>query len=394
MPLPVYLLAVAVFAMGTSEFMLAGLLPDLAADIGVSVAAAGLLTAAFAVGMTAGAPLAAALTRTWPRRPALLAFLGLFLAAHVIGAATENFGVLLATRVAAALANAGFLAVALTAAAALAGPDRRGRALAILLSGTTIATVAGVPGGALLGGLLSWRAVFWAVALLCVPAALGLLRGLPAAAEDPPALRTELGRLRSPRLLLAMALGALVNAGTFATFTFIAPLVTHGAGLGPTWVPVALVLFGIGAFLGVNTAGRLADRSPGPVIAAGGPALLLGWCALALTAAHPVAVLTLAFILGALSFGVGATLIARVLHESSGAPTMAGAYATSALNIGAVAGPVAAAFALDAGPTGPVWTSAVLVAAALALVLAFRRTALPQRLTTCDAFTSGDLFWV
>ncbi|MFK4546965.1 putative MFS family arabinose efflux permease [Streptomyces tendae] len=180
MPLPLYLLAVAVCAMGTSEFMLAGLLPDIASDLGVGVGTAGTLTSAFATGMVVGAPLVAALARSRPGRSSLLAFVLAFAAAHAVGALTTSFPVLVATRVVAALANAGFLAVALTAAAALVPADRKGRALAVLLSGTTVATVAGVPGGALLGTLLGWRATFWAVALLCLPAALGVLAGFPA----------------------------------------------------------------------------------------------------------------------------------------------------------------------------------------------------------------------
>lgn len=373
MPLPVYLLALAVFAMGTSEFMLAGLLPDIAADLGVPVATAGLLTTGFALGMVAGAPLFAALARRWPPRTSLLAFLGLFLAAHVAGAATEHFAVLLATRVIAAFANAGFLAVALTATAALVAPDRKGRALAVLLGGTTIATIAGVPGGALLGALLDWRATFWAVALLCLPAALGVLRGLPDTGEPHGTrLRTELAVLRRPRLVLVMALGALVNAATFGAFTYIAPVVTETAGLGDLWVPVVLVLFGAGSFTGVTVAGRCSDHRPGLVLAAAGPPLLLGWCVLALGAAHPALLFTLAFAQGALAFAVGSTLIARVLYEAADAPTMAGSYATAALNVGAAAGPVLAGPAL-ADPAGPLWTAAVLVAAALPLAVANRR---------------------
>ncbi|MQM24689.1 Cmx/CmrA family chloramphenicol efflux MFS transporter [Glycomyces albidus] len=380
MPLAVYFLAVAVFAMGTSEFMLAGLLPDLAADIHVDLGAAGLLTSAFAVGMVVGAPLTAALARTWPQRSSLLAFIAVFAAAHVLGAVTDDFAALLATRVIAAVANAGFLALALTAAAGLVAPDRKGRALAVLLSGTTVATVVGVPGGALLSALLDWRATFWAVALLCLPAALGILRGVPArveASETPaaPALAAELAQLRRPRLLLVMFLGALVNAATFGVLTYLHPIVTDVAGLEELWVPVALVLFGIGSYAGVTAAGRLSDHRPGPVIAVAGPLLLAGWAAMGASAANPVALLALVFVQGVLAFAVGSTLIARVLYEGAGAPTLAGAYATAALNVGAAAGPLAAAAALGTGSggTGPVWAGAVLMAAALLTAVPFRR---------------------
>ncbi|WP_433492312.1 Cmx/CmrA family chloramphenicol efflux MFS transporter [Nocardia grenadensis] len=376
MPFALYLLALAVFAMGTSEFVLAGLVPDIAADLGVGLGATGLLTSAFAIGMMVGAPLMAGLARNWPIRSSLLCFLLLFLAAHIAGAVTGSFAVLVVTRVVAAVANAGFLAVALTAAAALVPAGRQGRALAILLGGTALATVAGVPGGALLGTMLGWRATFWAIVLLCLPAAAGVLAGIPgrsgqAAAPD---LRGELAQLRRPRLLTVMLLAALVNAATFGSFTFLAPLVTGTGELGPLWVPVVLVLFGTGSFAGVTVAGRLSDQHAAAVIAVGGPLLCGGWFALALTAGCPVALLFLVCLLGALSFGVGSTLIARVLYEAADAPTMAGSYATAALNAGAAAGPAMAGFALATGwgDRGPMWVSGVLVGVALLPALRFR----------------------
>ncbi|WP_225810681.1 Cmx/CmrA family chloramphenicol efflux MFS transporter [Streptomyces spinosus] len=379
MPLPLYLLAMAVFAMGTSEFMLAGLLPDIASDFGVTVGTAGTLTSAFAIGMIVGAPLMAVLARDRSGRSSLLGFVLVFLTAHAVGAATPDFPVLFATRVVAALANAGFLAVALTVAGTLVTPDRKGRALAVLLSGTTVATIAGVPGGAVLGTLLGWRASFWAVAASCLPAAIGVLTAIPARPaeadeSDGPALRAEFAQLKSRRLLLVMLLGALVNAATFASFTFLAPVVTGTAGLGELWVPVTLVLFGAGSFVGVTAAGRLSDQRPGLVLAAGGPLLLLGWPALAVLADEPAALLSLVFAQGALSFAVGGTLITRVLYEAAGAPTMAGSYATAALNVGAAAGPLVAATALGtgAGHLGPLWASGLLVTVALLIAFPLR----------------------
>ncbi|MDT9683099.1 MFS transporter [Streptomyces sp. TRM76323] len=379
MPLPLYLLALAVFAMGTSEFMLAGLLPDIASDLDVTVGTAGTLTSAFAIGMIVGAPLVAALARNWPRRSSLLGFVLAFAAAHAVGAITTSFPLLFATRIVAALANAGSLAVALTAAATLVPPDKKGRALAVLLSGTTVATIAGVPGGSVLGALLGWRATFWAVAALCLPAALGVLTGLPARRErsdaaDGPALRAELAQLARPRLILVMLLGALVNAATFASFTFLAPVVTGTAGLSELWIPVVLVLFGAGSFVGVTVAGRLSDQRPGLVITVGGPVLLLGWPALAVLADEPVALFALVFVQGALSFALGSTLITRVLYEAAGAATMAGSYATAALNVGAAVGPLIAATALStaAGDLGPLWASGLLVTVALLIAFPLR----------------------
>ncbi|WP_416531340.1 Cmx/CmrA family chloramphenicol efflux MFS transporter [Streptomyces coelicoflavus] len=392
MPLALYLLAMAVFAMGTSEFMLAGLLPGIASDLGVTVGTAGALTSAFAIGMVVGAPLMAGLARTWPARSGLLGFVLVFAAAHVLGATTGNFPVLFATRVVAALANAGFLAVALTTAAQLVPADRKGRALAVLLSGTTAATIAGVPAGAVLGTVLGWRATFWAVAVLCLPAALGILKGVPAGpgrGDEPhrPALRAELTRLRSGRLALVMLLGALVNAATFASFTFLAPVVTDTAGLGDLWISVVLVLFGVGSFVGITVAGRVSDHRPGLVVLLGGPLLLLGWPALAVLAHRPAALLVLVFVQGALSFALGSTLITRVLYEAAGAPTMAGSYATAAFNIGAAVGPFIAAASLGTtfGDLGPLWVSGLLVAVALLVAFPFQAViAAPGRSAETD----------
>lgn len=171
-----------------------------------------------------------------------------------------------------------------------------------------------------------------------------------------------------------MLLGALVNAATFASFTFLAPVVTDTAGLGDLWISVALVLFGAGSFAGVTVAGRLSDRRPAQVLAVAGPLLLVGWPALAMLADRPVALLILVFVQGALSFALGSTLITRVLYEAAGAPTMAGSYATAALNVGAAAGPLVAATTLGhtTGNLGPLWASGLLVAVALLVAFPFR----------------------
>ncbi|MFG2493486.1 Cmx/CmrA family chloramphenicol efflux MFS transporter [Streptomyces caniferus] len=375
MPLVLHLLRLAVFAQGTSEFMLSGLLPDIARDLHISVSAAGSLTSAFAVGMAIGAPLMAMLSMRWSRRRALLTFLVTFLLVHVVGALTTHYAVLLATRVLAALANAGFLAVALTTAAAMVPPDAKGRATSVLLGGTTLACVAGVPAGALLGELWGWRSAFWAVALVSLPAVLAILRSVPDgraahSADRGPGARGELCALRSPRLVVILLLGALVNGATFCTFTYLAPLVTGVTGFGAGWVPAVLALFGLGSFVGVSCAGRLADTRPVPLLVSGGAALLLGWTVLALTAGSPVAALVLFFVQGALSFAVGSTLVSQVLYAATGAPTLGGGFATAALNVGAATGPWCGGAAITAGLgyRSPLWVSALLTA--LALVLA------------------------
>jgi len=346
--------------------------PDIAIGLGVSVGAAGLLTSAFAAGMVIGAPLMAVFARRWPARVSLLTFVIAFAAAHIASAVTSSFGVLLGARVIAALANAGFLAVALRTATAMVAADRRGRALAVLLGGTTTATVLGVPGGALLGTAFGWRATFWAIALLCLPAALGIALGVRGRSEVDtagPTLRAELALLRTRPLMAVMLLGALVNGATFAAFTFLAPVVTDTAGLAPMWVTLALMLFGVGSFLGVSIAGRLSDHRPGRVLAVGGPLLVLGWLALAMLAGHPWLLLVLVFAEAVLAFAVGSTLIARVLYAAAGAPTMGGSYATAALNLGAACGPAIAALSLACGTLGPIWVAAALSGVAVLAAL-------------------------
>lgn len=390
MPFALYQLALVVFAMGTSEFMLAGLVPDISTYFAVSVGTAGLLTSAFAAGMVIGAPAMAAFTRRLPVKATLLGCVLVFALSHVVGALTPDFTVLFITRVIAAIVNAGFLAVALGAATKLVAPDAKGRAVAVLLAGTTVATVAGVPAGALLGTALGWQSTFWAIALLCVPAAIGIAAGFTTRTDDSskeespspspsPSLRAELAQLTSPRLVLTMLLAALVNAGTFATLTFLAPIVTDTAGLSQWWVSVALVLFGVGSFFGVTAAGRLSDARPRIVIVVGGSILVLGWVALALFATNPAALLGLVFTQGVLGFAVGSTLITRVLYAAPGAPTMAGSYATAALNVGAATGPVLAAAALSVRPgaLGPVWVAVIVTTAALLLAVALLRRIAP-----------------
>ncbi|MEU6795866.1 Cmx/CmrA family chloramphenicol efflux MFS transporter [Nonomuraea wenchangensis] len=379
MPLALYVLALAVFAQGTSEFMLSGLVPDLARDLGVSVSAAGSLTSAFAAGMIVGAPLMAVAGMRWPRRRALTAFLVVFVLVHVVGAVTDDFGVLLVTRVLAAVANAGFLAVGLAAAVAMVPPDAKGRATSVLLGGVTLACVAGVPGGAVLGQAFGWRAAFWAVALACLPALYAVLRRIPATPEKAPApqgVRGEVRVLREARVVVVLVLAALVNAATFCVFTYLAPLVTEVAGLAAGWVPAVLALFGLGSFAGVSVAGRLSDTRPAPLLAGGGIALLAGWALLAATAGNPVAAVLLAFVQGALAFAVGSALIARALYAASGAPSLGGSFATAALNVGAAVGPALGGLALAAGlgHRSPAWAAVALVAAALLVGVLARRT--------------------
>ncbi|MEV0644016.1 Cmx/CmrA family chloramphenicol efflux MFS transporter [Phytomonospora sp. NPDC050363] len=372
MPIAVYMLALAVFAQGTSEFMLAGLVPDIAADMSVSVPAAGNLTSAFAAGMIAGAPLMAILSLRWSRRRALLVFLVTFLLVHVLGALTTSYAVLLTTRVVGALANAGFLAVALATASALVPAGARGKATSALLGGVTIACVAGVPAGALLGQHWGWRSAFWAVAAVSVPAVVAVFRSVPSgpAPSASTNARRELRALRDPGLLVTLLLGALVNGATFCAFTYLAPLLTSVAGIREAWVPAMLALFGVGSFLGVTLGGRFADTRPVRLVVVGGLALLAGWALFAVSAGSGVAAVVLVPVQATLSFAVGSTLIARAMYAAGSAPTLAGGFATAAFNVGGALGPWLGGLTIGAGLgfRSPLWVSAGLVATALAVV--------------------------
>ncbi|TCC45977.1 MFS transporter [Kribbella capetownensis] len=367
MPLVLYLLGLAVFAQATSEFMLSGLGPDIAQDLGVSIPTAGWLTSAFAAGMIVGAPAIAVLGARWPRRRTLLVTLTVFMFAHVIGAVTTSFAVLLVTRVLAALANAGFLAIALATATSLVRPDAKGRATSVLLGGTTLACVAGVPGGAVLGQHLGWRSAFWAVAIISVPALIAILWRVPARTPGP----VTLGGLRvRRRLVVLLLLGALVNGATFCSFTYLAPVLTEVTGLAAGSVPLLLALFGLGSFAGVTIAGRYADRGGNrPVFVAGG-ILLAGWCVFALTASTPVPAVVLVFVQGALSLAVGSSLISAALYAGAESPVLAGGLATAALNVGAALGPVLGGVGIDLGGyRAPLWVSAAMAGTALCVAI-------------------------
>lgn len=380
MPLAIYVLGFAIFAQGTSEFMLSGLIEPIAADVGVSLGSAGLLTSLFAVGMIIGAPLMAMTAGRWPARHALTGCLSLFIAAHIVGALTTTFEVLLATRVVAAIANAGFLAVALAALPTLAGPHRVGRATSIILSGVTLACIAGVPAGALLGQTLGWRSAFWAVVLVSVLALVGTrLLVRPAQRKQRSAggsLWAEWRALGLPRVRVALVLGGFVNAATFAAFTYLAVITTDVSGAGPSWTPIVLALFGIGSFLGVTLGGRYADRHAHVIVAAGSIALPIIWTFTALIAHSLPGMLIMTTLAGTASFAAGSTWIGlTVTAATPTAPHLSGAFATAAFNIGAATGPAIAGLAISttATPTSALWTSTALAATALAIATSTRR---------------------
>ncbi|GAB1512811.1 Cmx/CmrA family chloramphenicol efflux MFS transporter [Actinophytocola sp. KF-1] len=372
MPLAVYVIGLSIFAQGTSELMLAGLLPELARDLDVGIPQAGLLISAFAVGMLAGAPVLAVVTLRWPRRATLLAFLAVFAVVHVAAALTDSYEFLLVTRVVGAFVYAGFWAVATVAVLSLVPEDSRGRAMGIVAGGLTVATIAGLPAGTFVGQHLGWRAAFWAVAimsLLAMAAVRATVHNGPTTGARP-SVAAELRAMANPRLWLAYATTALLMTALIVTFGYLAPLLTETTGLPDGAVPVVLGVYGLGSLIGITVGGRTADRHPFRTLAYGTGGLVAASAVLAATAHAPLPAIAAVFLIGAFGFAVNPALNTRVFAESAQAPTLAAALNIAAFNVGITAGPWLGGRALDAGADYPVvaWLGAATGVVALGAV--------------------------
>ncbi|WP_439674161.1 Cmx/CmrA family chloramphenicol efflux MFS transporter [Embleya sp. MST-111070] len=352
MPLAVYILGLGIFAQGTSEFMLSGLLETMAADLGVSIPDAGLLISAFAVGMVVGAPLLAVLTLHWPRRTALIAFQAVFVLGHVVGALAPGYWVVLATRVVSAIAYAGFWAVAAVTAIGLVAPNARAKAMAVVAGGLSLATVVGLPLGTMIGNWAGWRAAFWAVAVLTALSTVAVYAVLPGghtANEAPRSVRTELSSMRRPRLWVAYTTTAAGFGAVVAVFSYLGTMLTNTTGIGEAWVPLVLSWYGVGAVVGITVGGRLADEHPfGTLYGSLGTVVVVSLL-LTLTARNVPATLVLVFLLGAGGFAANPAVNARVFAIASDAPTLAGATNTAAFNVGITVGPLLGGRVIAAG---------------------------------------------
>jgi DHA1 family chloramphenicol resistance protein-like MFS transporter len=372
MPLAVYILGLSVFALGTSEFMLSGLLPPIADDMDVSIPQAGLLISAFAIGMVVGAPLLAVATLRLPRKTTLVALITTFGIGQVAGALAPSYGVLFASRVVSALACAGFWAVGAAVAIAMVQPGARARAMAVMIGGLSIANVLGVPAGAFLGEHLGWRSAFWAVGAASAVALVGVVTRIPRIPlpERRPQLRRELTIYRDRQVWLAVVVTALAAGGVFCAFSYLAPLLTDVAGLDSGWVPTVLGLFGVGALVGTTVGGRVADAHLFGVLLSGIAASTVLLAALALFAGSPVAAVALSFLLGVSAFYTAPALNARMFNVAGAAPTLAGATTTAACNLGNTGGPWLGGTVIDAGLGFPAtaWAGAAMTLVALAAV--------------------------
>lgn len=354
----IYVLAAGVFLMGTTEFVVAGILPDIADDLRIPVADAGLTITVFALGMIVGTPTMTILTLKLPRRLTLSLALAVFAAGHVVVALSAELPLVLGARFVTALATGAFWAVAAVAGAKAAGPAASTRALGIVLGGGMLANVIGVPLGAFAGQTIGWRGTFWALAALAVPAAITVYRHVAATpgTGPVPSVRAEIASLRDGRVWLVFTGCAIVCGSSLAAYSFIAPLLTTTSGLAAAAVPLVLAGYGLGAFVGSNLGGRLGARHPYTVLFTSATATFLVLGALAVFSQHPVVTVALVVLLGLFGMSTNPVLIGMAVRYAGSAATLASALSTSSFNLGTAIGSWIAGFALETalGATGPV----------------------------------------
>ncbi|OMI34252.1 MFS transporter [Streptomyces sparsogenes] len=392
LPAGVYLLGFCLFAMGSAEFLMAGVLPAVAGDLDVTLSSAGFLITAFALGVVIGGPPFAVLSLHWPRRTALVATQGVFaagLAAGLLG----DYRVMLVTRVISGIAYAGFFAVASVTAIGLVTPDRNARASGVVVSGLSVAMVAGGPAGTLLSHFTDWRGGFWAVVALTVAGIAGCLLGLPPA--DPrtdrtggPSVARELATMRKPALWGIYGITILTTAAYMITFNYLAAMLADITALPEAWIPAILALFGIGAFAGLSIGGRVSDRRPHLALLTGASATVLLSVVMVAAIHRAWAVVPTVFLSGVAAFVLNPAVYGRVFAIAAEAPTLAGATTVSAFQLGISVTPVLAAASLSQGAalTSVCLIGAALAAAAVPLVLLDRaRQARPAGRAAADA---------
>ncbi|MCC9309559.1 MFS transporter [Kitasatospora sp. RB6PN24] len=372
MSLALLALTIGAFGIGTTEFVIMGLLPEIAGDYGVSIPSAGLLVTGYALGVVIGAPLMTALGTKVSRKRMLMLLMGLFTVGNLLSALAPSFSLMLAGRIVASLAHGAFFGIGAVVAADLVAPARRAGAIATMFTGLTVANIVGVPLGTFIGQAVGWRVTFAAVAALGIVGLLGIAKLVPALPRPQGAqLRRELAAFRNAQVVLAMAMTVLGFGGVFAAITYIAPMMTGVAGYSDGSVTWLLVLFGIGMFFGNLIGGRLADRKLMPLLygALGGLAVVLAL--FTLTAHNKVLAAATILLVGALGFATVPPLQKRVLDQAHGAPTLASAVNIGAFNLGNALSAWLGGLVIAAGfgYTAPNWVGAALAAAALALAL-------------------------
>ncbi|MGH1563211.1 MFS transporter [Mumia sp. DW29H23] len=378
MPAGLIALALGGFGIGLTEFVIMGLLPEVAADFGVSEAAAGWLITGYALGVVVGALGLTAATTRLPRKRVLLGLLVLFVAGNTTSALAPSYEVMLAGRVVAALCHGAFFGIGAVVAASFVPAAKKAAAVAIMFTGLTAANVFGVPFGTFLGQQLGWRSTFWAITVIGVIAFVGVLALVPddRGQHVPTRLRDELHAFRSGQVWLSLVVTVLGFGGMFGAFTYIAYTLTEVSGFASSAVPWLLVLFGLGLLVGNVLGGRFADRTIDTtllVVLAGLVAVLV---AFALTAQSRPATAVTVFLMGGFGFATVPGLQTRIMRYAAQAPSLASGANIAAFNLGNALGAWIGGVTITAGLgyTSPIWAGAVITALAL-IVMAAAATA-------------------
>lgn len=304
MPPALIALTIAAYAIGTTEFVIVGLLPTVASDLHITLPIAGLIVSVYALGVTFGAPVLTALSGQMPRKALLLTLMALFMLGNVVAALSPTYELLLVGRVLSAFAHGVFFSVGATIAASLVPENKRASAIALMFMGLTVAIVTGVPLGTLIGQNFGWRATFWGVSLLGLVAFVGIAALLPSRLprSAPASLAAQLGVLTSPRLLIVYGMTALGYGGTFVAFTFLAAILEQISGFTSTQVSMILVLYGLAIAAGNLLGGRIANHNPARALVGLFAAQALVLVIFTFTAPYPILALITLATLGFLSF--------------------------------------------------------------------------------------------
>ena len=350
MRLPLLALAVASFGIGTTEFIIMGLLPDVAASFDVSIPRAGLLVTGYALAVTIGAPIVAILTAKLPRRRTLVLLMGIFIVGNALCALAASYWLLMAARVVTALAHGAFFGIGSVVATQVVAPNRRAQAIALMFTGLTLANVLGVPFGTILGQAAGWRATFWAVSGIGVAAAAALIAWVPNVAVDRDIdLLREFSTLRRPQVLLAMLISMIASVSMFILFTYIAPLLEDVTGISAHGVSLVLLALGVGLTLGNLVGGRLADWRLMPAVMGLFVLLAVVLAAIHWAAPFPLAMIAALFVWAGVAFALVAPLQLRVVGEAVGAPNLASTLNQGAFNLGNATGAWLGGLVISAG---------------------------------------------
>jgi DHA1 family inner membrane transport protein len=379
-PIAVYALTISAFAIGTTEFVIMGLLPLVASDLGVSIPAAGMLVTGYALGVVVGAPILTIATSRMPRKPLLIGLMGLFVLGNLIAAVAPTYAVLMVARVVASFTHGAFFGVGSVVAAGLVPADKRARAIAMMFTGLALANILGVPAGTAIGQAFGWRATFWAVTFLGVISAVALyLLVRPVAGHGGGSLRGEIAALRNPQVWVALGTTMLGFGGVFVVLTYIAPILETATGLSPGAVTIVLFVFGIGLTIGNTLGGRLADKALMPSLIAVLAILATIMAVFALTMhSAPAAIITV-FVWGVASFATVPALQTRVVEKARHAPNLAASLNIGAFNLGNALGAALGGALIDAGLTYPVVAVAGGLVTAGGCLLAILGSALDRR---------------